>query len=725
MSIFYIDKILSFLYYLLFLITPLLVLPLTSELFEFNKIIFIYLTTTLILFFWILKSLLLKKIILKKTPFDIIFFLFFFSQLLSTLFSIDQHTSIFGFYGRFNGGLLSLIAYLILYYGFTSNLKKSQIVEILKYSILSSILVFLIGLPGKVNHDLLCLIFTHEWTNGCWTEQFKPGERMFSTLGQPNWLGAYLSINFFISLYFYLKKHHSKFPLKSLINYLIVVLIFTGVLFSRSRSAIISTIFLSIFSLAILVIMSSFKKNNDKLRKFIELRRLAFFFITIILLVVVFKTGIKQIDHYFNFLNLNITNKTNINKVSPPQPQTPSKILVTESFDIRKIVWRGAVELGKRYPFFGTGVETFGYSYYFTRPKEHNLTSEWDYLYNRAHNEYLNFFATTGFLGLGTYMLMILTILIVTLKYLIDYFKDSNDNSFFLTFFLILGYTSILITNFFGFSTTTISLFFYLIPAMIVIVKRNETQENKEFTKISGKNLFFFSLFFVVFGYILLKIINYWLADINYAQAEKYSQLEYYQQAANHLNRALKLKYEHVYEDKLSTYYAALAIIAANQNQKKLSENLIAASQFFNDKAIQSSSKNILYLKTKAKNNYFYYQASLNQKFIEEGIKALIKAHNYAPTEPKILYNLAIFYNFSEEINQNKKKRELLLNKALDYCNQAITLKPNYRDALFLKAQILLKIDKKLEAKNVLNQILEKIDPNDQEVKKMLKTLRD
>ena len=710
---------------MLFLITPLLVFPLTSELFEFNKIIFIYLTTTLILFFWVLKSLLLKKIILKKTPFDIIFFLFFFSQLLSTLFSIDQHTSIFGFYGRFNGGLLSLIAYLILYYGFTSNLKKSQIVEILKYSILSSILVFLIGLPGKVNHDLLCLIFTHEWTNGCWTEQFKPEERMFSTLGQPNWLGAYLSINFFISLYFYLKKHHSKFPLKSLINYLIVVLIFTGVLFSRSRSAIISTIFLSIFSLAILVIMSSFKKNNNKLRKFIELRRLAFFFITIILLVVVFKTGIKQIDHYFNFLNLNITNKTNINKVSPPQPQTPSKILVTESFDIRKIVWRGAVELGKRYPFFGTGVETFGYSYYFTRPKEHNLTSEWDYLYNRAHNEYLNFFATTGFLGLGTYMLMILTILIVTLKYLIDYFKDSNDNSFFLTFFLILGYTSILITNFFGFSTTTISLFFYLIPAMIVIVKRNETQENKEFTKISGKNLFFFSLFFVVFGYILLKIINYWLADINYAQAEKYSQLEYYQQAANHLNRALKLKYEHVYEDKLSTYYAVLAIIAANQNQKKLSENLIAASQFFNDKAMQSSSKNILYLKTKAKNNYSYYQASLNQKFIEEGIKALIKAHNYAPTEPKILYNLAIFYNFSEEINQNKKKRELLLNKALDYCNQAITLKPNYRDALFLKAQILLKIDKKLEAKNVLNQILEKIDPNDQEVKKMLKTLRD
>lgn len=689
---YYLENIIFFLYSLLFTITPIVVLPFTSELFEFNKIIFIYLITALISLFWLAKIILFKKIILKKTPFDIFFLLFFLSQLLSTYFSIDRHTSFFGFYGRFNGGLLSLIVYLILYYGFTSNLGKSQIIRILRFSILSSILVFLIGLPGKINHDLLCFIFTHEWSNGCWTEQFKPAERMFSTLGQPNWFGAYLSVNFFISLYFYFKKNPHTFSLKNLFDYLAPLFIFTGILFSRSRSAIIATIFLSILSIAVLMIIGYFRKNNHKPIKLVNLRKLAFFFFTLILPLIIFKTGIKPIDDSFNFLNLNTRNKAKINKVKPSQPQT--KILVTESLDIRKIVWQGAIALGKRYPLLGTGVETFGYSYYFTRPKEHNLTSEWDYLYNRAHNEYLNFLATTGFFGLGTYLLMILTVFIIAIKYTIYYFREKNDDNFFLTFFLLLAYTSILITNFFGFSTTTISLFFYLIPAIIILIKRNKlAEENKKFTQITKESLFFFGLFFIFIAYIILKIINYWRADIHYAQAQKYSQLNYYEQAANQVNQALKLKYEHVYEDKLSIYLATLAFIAADQNQKETSQKLIAASKFFNDKAIGSSPKNILYLKTKAKNNYLYYQALLDKKFLDEGIMALILAYNYAPTEPKIPYNLAIFYNLLEEINQNKNEKKLLLNKALEYCNQAITLKSNYRDALFLKSQILLKIE--------------------------------
>ena len=37
----------------------------------------------------------------------------------------------------------------------------------------------------------------------------------------------------------------------------------------------------------------------------------------------------------------------------------------------------------------------------------HNLTSEWDFLYNKAHNEYLNYLATTGLFGLGSYLLFI------------------------------------------------------------------------------------------------------------------------------------------------------------------------------------------------------------------------------------------------------------------------------------------------------------------------------
>jgi len=88
----------------------------------------------------------------------------------------------------------------------------------------------------------------------------------------------------------------------------------------------------------------------------------------------------------------------------------------SDSMDIRKVVWQGAIELGQRYPLFGPGVETFAYTYYWVRPAAHNLLSEWDFLYNKAHNEYLNFLATTGFFGLFSYLLLITWTLIWWLK---------------------------------------------------------------------------------------------------------------------------------------------------------------------------------------------------------------------------------------------------------------------------------------------------------------------
>jgi len=40
--------------------------------------------------------------------------------------SLDPHTSIWGYYSRFNGGLLSIISYIFLYFAFVSNLKDEE-----------------------------------------------------------------------------------------------------------------------------------------------------------------------------------------------------------------------------------------------------------------------------------------------------------------------------------------------------------------------------------------------------------------------------------------------------------------------------------------------------------------------------------------------------------------------------------------------------------------------
>lgn len=722
----------AFVYYVLVFITPLLMFPGTSEIFEFNKMLFIYLIAASIFFLWFLSSILAKAFIRIRTSLDLPIILFFISLTFSTVFSIDFHTSLFGYYGRFNGGLLSIITYIILFYGFIFLFDFKKIINLLHVSLLSSFLVMLWGLPGKLGFDLSCLVFTGQFNNSCWTDQFRPAERMFSTLGQPNWLGSYIAIHFFIGLYFFMKAIKEKRVPGTLIFMAYLIFNYTVVLYTRSRSSL-----LAVFAGFLLFLVF-----------FLRTKPIVFLAILFILLTIVFKTGIQKIDHYtsidtYKKILGTAKDKKTLQKTSS-QPQ--GKITVTTSSDIRKIVWQGAIELGLRYPLFGTGVETFAYSYYFVRPKEHNLTSEWDYLYNKAHNEFLNYFATTGFIGLGTYLLLIGSVLYIAISKIknqianskISYknskFKNNNEamkprqtwltqwnNDQLLTFCLLLSYLTILISNFFGFSTTSINIFFFLIPA--ILLKKDDalhSQMSKSSAKFNTSNVLGIVVGCVIFSFLLLGLVNYFLADTLYAQAENFARVGEYQKSADLLQEALKHKSEHVYEDKLSYSLANLSLFASYQNQKDISQSMKNLSTLYNNKSIRSSPKNVLYWKTKAKNDYLFYQINSDNTDITDGIGALTESRVLSPTDPKIPYSLAIFYSLLFDETDNTGEKEMLKNKSLQEIDESIRLKPDYRDGYFLKAQLLKKYGQSEEAKKVLQFILDTINPNDQEVKNEL-----
>ncbi|KXK10531.1 MAG: hypothetical protein UZ22_OP11002000702 [Microgenomates bacterium OLB23] len=238
-------RAMQYLYYSLVSVTPLIMFHRTSELFEFNKMLFIYAVTGFIIVLWVTRMLLSRSIIIKNTLFSPLLLFFFASQLLATVFSIDPWTSFFGYYGRFNGGLLSIFCYIALYQAFVSNFTGVQLQQsvrgIFKFSLLGSILVMLWGLPSKFGYDLSCLLFTGKLDVACWTDQFKPTIRVFSTLGQPNWLGSYISVNFFIGLYF-LSNTVSRINWRSLLYALYLSSNFAMLLLTRSRSSLIGTL---------------------------------------------------------------------------------------------------------------------------------------------------------------------------------------------------------------------------------------------------------------------------------------------------------------------------------------------------------------------------------------------------------------------------------------------------------------------------------------------------
>lgn len=718
------NKIIRFFYYILFFITPFLMSSLTSELFEFNKMIFIYFIATCVFFFYFLKMILTKKIIFKRTPFDIPIVIFLLSQILSLIFSIDPHTSLFGYYGRFNGGLISIISYVILYYGFVSNFKLKHIKKALKISLFSSFLVILWGLPGKIGHDTSCYVFTGKWTNNCWTDQFKPALRMFSTLGQPNWLGAYLAIHFFIAFYFLFSnilKDNKKAALSNGIYVVYLILNFVSILFTRSRSAFFAVIIGLIFFFIYILIL---KRNKAKE----YLRMIIVVFLIGLFLIILFKTGINTIDKYINWQTYVVKKQSQLKDKDKPQ----EKLNITDSFDIRKIVWKGAVELGNKYPLFGTGVETFAYSYYFVRPQEHNLTSEWDYLYNKAHNEYLNYFATCGYIGLFSYLAMIFAVFIFTISKIKKKNLLEKDNKL-LAFSLLISYLTILISNFFGFSTSTINIFFYIIPAIIYISlttnTSEETQESQEKAKINISNLkvlqYIYLIPAVLFVFFSFSYIaRYVLADIQYSQAETYAENDDYQNSILYLGNALDLKYEHVYQDKLSYDLANLAFIASYDNDEQdLTKKLKELSILANNESLKASPKNVLYWKTRAKDHYLFYQISLDKNEIEKGIEALKIAKKLSPTDPKISYSLSLFYSLLYDDEKQKDEKLKFKDYSLVEVERVIKLKNNYYDGYFLKGQLYEKYGEYDKAREIYEYILKNFNPKDKEVLNQLEKL--
>lgn len=672
-------KIGRLIYYSLFLLTPLIVLKDTSELFELNKINYIYFSSVSISLILAIAMVRARKIFIRRSAFDIIGLVFIGVMLLSTLFSIDQHVSIFGYYGRFNGGFLSLLSYSVLFYGLGFFFVKKDILKILMMSTISSVIVMLWGLSGKFGHDFSCLLFTGQFSNSCWTDQFRPAERMFSTLGQPNWLGAYLAIHFFIGLYFLVTKHFKRWYL----SYSYLLLTFICLLSTKSRSALLAVGVGSLLYALIIVLL----KQKDIFFK--EKNKLLGLGLLFLLSIVFFKTGIDKIDNLIRFPIINNESSNKLEITNSKSSNRPLSSEVTESLDIRKIVWKGAIDLGFRYPLLGTGPETFGLSYYFTRPIEHNTTSEWDYVYNKAHNEYLNYFATTGFVGLLSYLILVVVVLYNLSRFLRIEDPDSKSGKFdrLLYLSLLCSYVTILITNFFGFSTTTINLFFFIIPAFVAL-SHSSTKDYFDFKEdnIHPSQKIEIGLAVVVYLFCLVWLITFFVADTQYAQGLLYEASGDYIKASQLVTTATLLRPDPVYLDKLSYLEANLALIASSQGEKDLVTKFITNSIQSNQKSRRSSPKNIQYLKTAAKNNLLFYQVMLERQYIEMGISNIQSAVILAPTEPKLAYTEAVFYSILADDSEDKIIKQQYRVRAIISAQRAIDLKSDYTIAKdFLK----------------------------------------
>lgn len=670
------------LFNILFFIIPLVFFKQTSELFEFNKIIIVYLFTILITSAWIYKSLKYKRIIFRRTILDIPILVYLFALVLSTLFSIDQRTSFFGYYSRFNGGLLSQICYSLLYYAFTSNISsEKQKIGIIYSGLIGTVLASILGIFEHFGIFTTCYLMGFPIDKSCWVQDVQ--NRVFSTIGQPNWLSALVLIFIPITWYFTI---NSKNKIQKIINLIFNFLLVATLIFTKSRSGLLA-FGLEFFIFWGYLLFTNFKKT-----------------IISFLIFLTFSISLTLIFLPNKYLKLS-TLKENLNEQTTNVYQGPAlESGGTESGVIRKYVWLGSLNIFKKYPILGTGPETFAFVFPKFKPLEHNLTSEWDFIYNKAHNEFLNILATTGLVGFIAYIVLILATIIQLLNIKNKSPQTTGDKV--LKISLFSSYLSILVTNFFGFSVVNVSLLFFLIPAFVLSYEDLNNQKNKSFER--QKKLNFYTLIIIFVSTLLIySVIKYFLADIYYSKAKNYNLTgnanlsQNYKRAKEYIEKAIKYsKNESVFHSEAGLIYSEIALLDENKNDGQEIKNNV-------DLAIQHSIK-ATQLSINNSNNWrvlssvYYRFAMFTNDFLKLALDPLSKNIEVSPNDPKVHYQIGILY-----------LKNGLNNEGLTNLEKSVQLKPNYKEARFALGLTYMDFKEYPKAIENFEYILKNIDPKD------------
>jgi putative inorganic carbon (hco3(-)) transporter len=783
------NKIIEYSFYLLFFLVPLALTGDTSELFEFNKLWVTFIMTIIIGAAWVTKMIVKKEIKIQRTPLDIPIGLFLISEIISSFISLDMHTSLWGYYSRFNGGLFSILSFIFLYYAFATNLLSEKLKEkveekaydyakgalffagaigvfilgilvstalkptteagipfqmiatlvtaiislvifmqaapagIIKKSLFaifsSSVIVILWGLPSHFGYDPTCLLFRGTFDVSCWTNDFHPTVRAFSTLGQPDWMAAYLGILLPILTAILLvfvkgkeiinRKHLLSTNLLLTIGFFVFYAgMYAAFMYTKSRTAI-GALWLSLFIFFAFYAWFYIKPKLANKTKQTGLKIAAL--IIVITVVVTFFTGLPG-GFPFNQLSkftweqisvsLNkpkaVSNPTATSAAPTAPAPTPTgqtnpfaagEMGGTDSTKIRSYVWKGAIDIWRNNPVFGTGVETFAFAYYMYRPVGHNMTSEWQYLYNKAHNEFLNYLATTGTVGICTYLLMIGGFYYFGLKAIYKKRNNLGSNEL-LIFSFLTAYTVANITNFGGFSVVIVNIFFYMFPVFVLsLAELIDSEKSFTFSFAKNQGLYFGNgqkiaagICVLIAAFLIYTLIGYWNADRYYYYGSNYDKTGDYQKAYTFLKQAVAQRpSEPVFQDELAYNNAILGagILSQSQKQKDLSQQVLQQNQQIASQLISSAitldnkvtdehPNNIVFWKTKVR--IYYTLSQLDAKtYLPLTLNTIKRAAILAPTDADISYNLGVLYGQNGDFQS-----------AVSTLENTIRLKPDYKN---------------------------------------------
>ncbi len=436
------DLLIEFTYLMIIFLIPLWLaywLP-TYHIFAFNKSVIFKVLISLLLFFTGIKIIFYRvNLNLKPLKFFrkywLVPLIFIIGLSLTLWNSLNPSLSFYGLMDR-QAGLVNYLFYFLWFILVSFNIltinnsqshlngKESRNIigknlqRVIIISVFSASLVSVYGILQIFNIDFLV------WSEAPWLTH-----RIFSTLGQPNFLASYLLLLIPLSLYLFSKSH--KFLIKFM--YILAASIQLIALFlSGSRGGLLSLVFMAMLFLVYLLIKTSW----SRLKKYLA----------IALFILFSLVSLWSLNYYSNgrvhkLLNLN-----------------------GGSSEVRLNFYQAASTAIIHRPLQGYGLENSGSVFIKYYRPDWGVYGNVGQNTDRAHNLILDILLTTGIFGLILYSL-----------YYYFFFSLLQDNlrnkgNISLNIALGLGASGYLFSLLFNFSMVTSEIYFWLFLALLIVI---------------------------------------------------------------------------------------------------------------------------------------------------------------------------------------------------------------------------------------------------------------
>jgi O-antigen ligase len=350
-------------------IVPLIITPWSKDYYYHPKIFSIYITSFVLSVVYLIFA---KKSKVNNKPIDYIIIAYLVLVCLSTIFSIDAHQSFLGRAFR-EEGLFAICCYIFIFQLSSKYYKFSY--SHVNFVLLSSVIVSLYATSQYFGFDPVPVDPMRKiWNNYA-----------YSTTGNPNFLGSYLTLILPISIFCYLYT-------KKLSYALISSFLFLALLCTRTRSSWTGFI----ISLTLLgYTCYKIKYNFKPLAKLIG-----------VFLIIFLSLNFYSQNDTAKRLNTIVKDVKSVATLSSGYEYAGSK---------RIFIWKNAVKLIPQRVLIGYGPDTFDIAFMgsFSQETERYFGR---LIIDKAHNEYIQIAVSTGIPSLLLYLAALTTLLLRALK---------------------------------------------------------------------------------------------------------------------------------------------------------------------------------------------------------------------------------------------------------------------------------------------------------------------